>query len=300
MGRDTSSEGILSTSQSVLSSLPLKREVPMDQAGRVLYRFISSPKEKAYLPIHVDCTSMHNDGNRPDIQQAYNRLAAGYDREGDTKPANAYLERPAIRSLLPDVANARILDAGCGAGHLTCELVERGANVIGLDTSREMLRYARDRAQNASFLQADLGNDLPFGADTFDGVASSLAFHYVHEWASLFENLRRVLKPRGWVVFSVQHPHADFVEYDESRNYHKIERVSAVWDSFGKQVEVPAYRRPLSEMIAPALDTGFRLDRLIEPTPTEDYRQADPEGYEYEATHPNFLCLRFIACVEDP
>jgi hypothetical protein len=95
-------------------------------------------------------------------------------------------------------------------------------------------------------------------------------------------------------VFSVQHPHADFEEYDDAQNYHERERVSAIWDSFGDEVEVPAYRRPLSAMVTPALNAGFRLDRLLEPTPTEEYRRADPERYEYEATRPNFLCFRFF------
>lgn len=232
--------------------------------------------------------------DRPVAQQAYERLAAGYDQTGDTQPANALLERPAVISMLPDVARTHVLDAGCGAGHLARELTNRGAAVVGLDASREMLTYARDRAPKADFLQADLGTDLPFGADRFDAVVSSLAFHYVREWEPLFRTLRRVLAPEGWVVLSVQHPHADFEEYEAARNYHEVERVSAIWDSFGAEVEVPTYRRPLSAMVTPALDEGFQLDRLVEPTPTAEYREADPARYEYEATHPNFLCLRFV------
>lgn len=211
------------------------------------------------------------------------------------KPANAHLERPATLSLLPDVRSARVLDAGCGAGHLTAELADRGATVVGLDASRGMLGYARERLPAVEFLLADLGRDLPFEAAAFDGVTSSLALHYVREWNTLFGELRRVVRPGGWVVVSVQHPHADFEEYDGSRNYHEAERVSATWESFGVEVDVPAYRRPLSAMVQPALDAGLRLDRVLEPTPTEAYRRADPERYEYEATHPNFLCLRLLA-----
>lgn len=238
--------------------------------------------------------SMTDTRDPPDARQAFDRLASGYDRNGDTKPANAYLERPATLSLLPDVTDTTILDAGCGAGHLTRELVDRGADVVGLDVSHEMLTYARDRVPDATFLQADLGSDLPFGADTFDGVASSLAFHYVRAWEQLFRTLRDVLTPGGWVVCSVQHPHADFEEYDDARNYHEREWVAAIWDSFDEDVAVPTYRRPLSAMIPPALDAGFQLDQLVEPTPTEEYRQADPDRYVYEATRPNFLCLRFV------
>lgn len=234
--------------------------------------------------------------DRPIARSAYDALAAGYDREGEHKPANAYLERPATLSLLPAIdPGDRLLDAGCGAGHLAAELVERGATVVGLDASLEMLGYARQRVPDAGFVAADLGSPLPFGAGTFDGVASSLAFHYVADWRALFAELRRVLAPGGWVVCSIQHPHADFEEYDDAGNYHERERVSATWDVFGREVAVPAYRRPLSAMLEPALEAGFRLDRILEPTPTEAYREADPEGYAYEATRPNFLCLRYTA-----
>lgn len=231
----------------------------------------------------------------PVALRAYEKLAALYHRDGDTKPANAYLERPATLSLLPDGTGTRVLDAGCGAGHLTAELTDGGATVVGLDASREMLTYARERAPEADFVRADLGRELPFVKSAFGGVVSSLAFHYVREWEVLFRDLRRILAPGGWVVFSVQHPHADFEEYEDAHNYHEVERVSATWDSFGEEVEVPAYRRPLSAMLDPALNAGFRLDRSLEPTPTEEYRQADPERYEYEATRPNFLCLRLVA-----
>lgn len=238
---------------------------------------------------------MCEDPARPVALDAYERLARGYDELGDSKPANAYHERPATVSLLPSHDGDRILDAGCGAGHLTRLLVDGGADVVGVDASPEMLGYARGRSADADFARVDLGSVLPFAADTFDGVASSLAFHYVREWGPLFEELRRVVAPGGWVVFSVQHPHADFVEYDGSEDYHATERVSATWESFGEAVEVPAYRRPLAAMLKPALAAGFTLDDLLEARPTDEYREVAPESYAYESTNPTFLCLRFLA-----
>ncbi|XVH32073.1 class I SAM-dependent methyltransferase [Haloferacaceae archaeon DSL9] len=238
---------------------------------------------------------MSADPPQPPARDAFEKLADGYDRDGDTKPSNAYLERPAITSLLPDLTGARVLDAGCGAGHLASELAGRGATVTGLDISRRMLAHARSRTPAAAHCRGNLGGGLPFVDDAFDGVASSLAFHYVREWNPLFEELRRVLAPGGWVVCSVQHPHADFEEYADARNYHELERVSAMWDSFGETVAVATYRRPLAAMLTPPLAAGFTLERILEPTPTEAYREADPERYAYESTHPNFLCLRFVA-----
>lgn len=236
---------------------------------------------------------MPDEPDSPIAHRAFDRLAAGYDRDGHRKPSNAYLERPATRSLLPAVAGCRILDAGCGAGHLAAALGDRGGAVVGLDVSATMAGYARDRAPNAEIVQAALERDLPFADDVFEGVVGSLSFHYVEAWEPLFRELRRVLVPGGWVVYSVQHPHADFEEYEDVDNYHEVERVSATWDSFGVTVDVPTYRRPLAELVTPAIEAGFRLERLLEPTPTAAFRKVNPARYEYEATHPNFLCCRF-------
>lgn len=229
-----------------------------------------------------------------EIFDAYEVLAGEYNRLGDSKPSNAYLERPATVSLLPDVEGSFILDAGCGAGHLAFELVDQGANVLGIDISQRMVEHSRHRVPEADVIKASLEDTLPFKSASFDGITSSLAFHYIHDWDILFKELKRVLKSNGWIVFSVQHPHADFEEYSDSSNYHDVEWVTATWTSFGREVEVPTYRRPLTEMVNPALLNGFHLDKILEPIPTEEFQRVAPERYEYEAHRPNFLCFRYF------
>ena len=59
----------------------------------------------------------------------YDEIADAYAAGVDDAPYNAHYERPATLALLPDVANAHILDAGCGSGFYTEELVRRGAHV---------------------------------------------------------------------------------------------------------------------------------------------------------------------------
>lgn len=55
--------------------------------------------------------------------------------------------RSTLSGWLPaDLAGWRILDAGCGSGVLSCELMTRGAEVVGIDLSARMIAYARQRA----------------------------------------------------------------------------------------------------------------------------------------------------------
>jgi trans-aconitate methyltransferase len=97
-----------------------------------------------------------------------------------------------------------LLDAGCGTGRLTAELLEalpRG-KVVALDISQNMLRSAREHLQpqfgeRVPLVAADL-QELPFDG-VFDGVVSTAAFHWVLDHDRLFRGLHRALRPGGWL-----------------------------------------------------------------------------------------------------
>lgn len=107
----------------------------------------------------------------------------------------------------------------------------------------------------------------------------------------MFAEFRRVLRRGGHLVFSVAHPFADFVLYPGG-NYFETEVVGMEWTGFGEPVYVPSYRRPMAAVISPLLDAGFVLERILEPTPTEQFREADPENHEKLSRTPGFLCVR--------
>lgn len=96
-----------------------------------------------------------------------------------------------------------VLDAGCGTGRLTAELLDaltRGL-VVGIDLSQNMLTSAREHLAHfkprANLVLCDLLR-LPFET-SFDGIVSTAAFHWVLDHERLFANLRRALVPGGWL-----------------------------------------------------------------------------------------------------
>lgn len=97
-----------------------------------------------------------------------------------------------------------ILDAGCGTGLLTAELLEalpRG-RVVGLDLSQSMVYSAQQHLRpkfgsHVSLVVSDL-LQLPF-EHRFDGIVSTACFHWVLDHDRLFKELRRVLVPGGWI-----------------------------------------------------------------------------------------------------
>ena len=68
--------------------------------------------------------------DHPHAYDAYQELASAYAEKINTKPHNAYYERPAMLSMLPKIAGMHVLDAGCGPGVYAQELAARGAQVI--------------------------------------------------------------------------------------------------------------------------------------------------------------------------
>ena len=60
----------------------------------------------------------------------------------------------------------------------------------------------------AGGFSAELGRPLPFPDDTFDDVTASLVLHYLEDWGPALAELRRVLKPGGRLIVSVDHPFA--------------------------------------------------------------------------------------------
>lgn len=234
-----------------------------------------------------------NPERKPIALNAYETLAEAYAAVVDTKPHNAYYERPATLSLLPEVGGKRVLDAGCGPGVYAEWLVDKGAEVVALDVSEKMVRLAKKRlGAKARVLRADLGQPLDFLEDeSFDLVLSPLALDYVRDWNAVFTEFFRVLRRGEVFVFSMEHPAFKFDEHREG-NYFNTELVGVDWTGFGERVHMPSYRRPLAAVINPLLEAGFSLERIHEPTPTERFRDAAPEDYEELSRKPGFLCVK--------
>ena len=225
--------------------------------------------------------------------KAFEQLADAYAARIDTKPHNAYYERPAMLSLLPDVAGLRVLDAGCGPGVYAQWLTERGAHVVAVDCSARMLEHAKARAgSSVEYHQADLGGGLAFlDGRHFDIVIAALVMDALADWRAVFRRWHALLRPGGLLLFSAGHPSFDAAYFKTSR-YADTEQVSCTWRGFGVEVEVPSYRRSLSEVINPVIESGFELLQILEPQPTEEFRQADPVKYEQLLSHPGFICIK--------
>ena len=220
---------------------------------------------------------------------SYEAIAGKYAAAVDTQPWNAFYERPAVLSLLPPLAHARVLDVGCGSGWYAEYLLGRGAMVTSFDLNVEFVSLTRARVgESARVLQADLAAPLDFAVDgEFDAVVCPLVMHYLKDWQTALREFRRVLRPDGVLVFSTHHPFMDWKLFN-TEDYFAVELLEDEWE-VGK---VRFYRRPLTAISQALEDAGFYIERLLEPQPTEDFRRVHPEGYERLKKNPWFLVVR--------
>jgi len=103
-----------------------------------------------------------------------------------------------VVSLLDPRPGERILDLGCGTGHLTSQIAESGAKVLGVDRSAEMVAAARLAYPNLKFEISDATN-LTFH-DEFDAVFSNATLHWIHEPERVLQGVWRALRTGGRFV----------------------------------------------------------------------------------------------------
>ncbi|MFD4880238.1 class I SAM-dependent methyltransferase [Streptomyces sp. NPDC058420] len=227
----------------------------------------------------------------------YNSFAEAYTAETESNLINAYYERPAMLALTGDVSGRRILDAGCGSGPLFGALRERGAVVSGFDASAGMLELARRRLGDSADLQvSDLGGPLPYSDDTFDDVVASLVLHYLEDWGPALAELRRVLKPGGRLIASVDHPFAINLMHRQAGreaeyDYFDTTNWTEEWTMGGQTALMSMWHRPLHAMIEAFTGAGFRITVISEPEPDPAARELFPEAI---AAKRRFLCFLFF------
>ena len=143
--------------------------------------------------------------NNQELEERYDQWAEDYDKDLEEDFAwNA--PQAAVKvfaKLVPE--SAKILDAGAGTGLVGEALASLGyRDLVAMDLSQGMLRKARGKNVYSEFHQMVLGETLGFDSDRFDGVISVGVFTLGHAPASAFDELIRVTKPGGYMVFSLR------------------------------------------------------------------------------------------------
>jgi ubiquinone/menaquinone biosynthesis C-methylase UbiE len=214
---------------------------------------------------------------------------AGYDIYRD------YLNTPAFLRMLPSVEGLSGLDIGCGEGHNTRLLAQRGARLSAIDIAEVFIAHAR-QAEEQEPLGIDYrvasAVDLPFADATFDFATGFMSFMDIPETAHVLAEAYRVLKPGGFLQFSITHPCFDTPHRRNLRDASGVTYALEVGDYFrnldGEVTEwlfrsapphvkqglpkfkTPRFTRTLSQWLNLLIDNGFLLERIEEPRPDDE------------------------------
>lgn len=208
----------------------------------------------------------------------------GYDVYRDLVNTPAFLEA------LPEINGLEGLDIGCGEGYNTRKLANLGANMVGIDISSIFIQEAISQENieplGIEFLVAS-ALELPFKDKRFDLATAFMSFMDMPDNKIALQEAFRVLKPGGFLQFSITHPCFDTPHRknlrDETGKTYAIE-VGGYFDRIdGKVAEwifssapenlqqkwpkfrIPVYHHTLSEWLNLLIDVGFVLEKFVEP-----------------------------------
>lgn len=133
------------------------------------------------------------------VREGYDDLAETYDERRSGEGRGHEL----VSEFAADV-EGRVLDAGCGSGFPTAELLAAGNEVVSLDASRAQLDLLGERGPAARPVQGDLAR-LPFADGAFDAVTSLFAVIHVprEQHRDVLREFRRVLGPGGELLVTM-------------------------------------------------------------------------------------------------
>lgn len=182
--------------------------------------------------------------------------------------------------LLGNLKGKRILEIGCGGAQCGISMAKKGAKVTGMDISNEQLKFAKDLAEKnkveITFYQGDIINLNKIKSDSQDIVFTAWALHYVGNLKKCFEEVRRVLKKGGIFILSTPHPFYSTVDYKTlklKRSYFKNGKSEEIYSD--KTKKFVYYNHTFSDITNALLDSGLRIEKVIEPDSRKRY-EGDP------------------------
>jgi ubiquinone/menaquinone biosynthesis C-methylase UbiE len=234
---------------------------------------------------------------------SYDTIAEWYDEFVMSHPFYRDVVLPSLLELVGDIDDGqRVCDIACGQGLATRELAMRGAQVTGIDISRNQLALAR-QYESQDPLGIDYVHDdaqtLDSQSDSsFDGVTCCMGLINIPDLDACLHAVHRVLKSGGWFVFCITHPcfeapHAEWLEENgrASRVIHSYFD-EGYWqpndDPNRLRARVGDWHRMISTYVNTLIDIGFIVERIVEPPVTGQSAKQRPERINL----PNLLLVQ--------
>jgi trans-aconitate methyltransferase len=182
----------------------------------------------------------------------------------DDKHSFVWKMAAGVLELLAPKPNEKILDVGCGTGHLTSQIAEAGAEVLGIDRSAEMIRQAKEKHPTLRFEVMDATQiNVP---ETYAAVFSNATLHWIREPERVITGIAKALRPGGRFV-------AEFGGHGNTAGFMEAMRNSWAKLQLPGPAPHPWFFPSIAEYSALLERNGFEVTYAIlfdRPTPLED------------------------------
>ncbi len=183
----------------------------------------------------------------------FDRWANVYDHQQNPL---LMLEARCAEALLPPIAGAAVVDAGCGTGRWLRRLEHLGASsLLGIDTSPAMLARASATLSPHTALRLGSCSSMPAADASCDLLLSSFVLSYLDDLSAFARECARLLRPGGTLLLTDMHP-VTAAERHWKRSFHVDQTTT----------ELAVTQRSLAEIIAAFTPLGFAVDELQEPS----------------------------------
>jgi SAM-dependent methyltransferase len=204
---------------------------------------------------------------------------------------------PVLLQVVGELHNKSVLDACCGEGFFTRLLASRGAHVMGIDISANLIAMAKrieeQEKRGIVYLTHDLTQPLPQYAERFDVITSNLALNDVVDVRSLIQNLSDMLRWPGVLAISMNNPYSAVIR-NKVQNYFDSGQ-SEVYSGLAS-ASVPAlyHHHTLEEYFGEFRRNGLYLRTLLDVKPSsEQLAGGSPRPKQYYQ-FPYFMVLELI------
>jgi len=195
-----------------------------------------------------------------------------------------HLNTPAFLQMLPDITGLSGLDIAFGDGFNTRLIAQRCRSMVAIDIVQRFIDHITkaNPPSNVSFQKADAAK-MPFDSESFDFVVSTMSFMDIADIDKVFNEAYRVLRPNGFLQFSITHPCFNTFKGNWERGkdnkiigflmrdyFSESEGKIHTWKHFYspeqiKEFKVPRFCKPLYKWFDLLFNAKFMVEKVSEP-----------------------------------
>ena len=226
---------------------------------------------------------------------AYDPIADWYADQVRGGSLKQYLDHLAhgLLEMAGDVSGKRVLDAGCGEGHVARLFARHGAEVVAVDISPKLLHLARTHEDQDRYaielIEADLAAGLPSHRRSFEVATANMVLEDCENLMGVLAAIADALKPKGRLLLSLNNPYA-LAARGKVDDYFSSGALTQTFGTDQARYEVPFHYRTFEDLMTAFREQGFQLRSVVDvrPNPVDPHLPDDPV--------PKIMLLELVRC----